>query len=142
VQSFLGAPLTFLIDSAGTGGAYSLMEAVLRPGDEPPPHVHTAEDEAYYILDGSWTFRCGETTTEARPGSMVFLPRRLGHAFTLQSEAARALVLISPGGLDAAFHELFRPECGRMPARRAGPGDVHSVRNQQDALPMIAQLSR
>ena len=108
-QNFLGAPLTFLIDSADTGGAYSLMEATVRPGDEAPPHVHTSEDEAYYILDGSWTFRCGEMTTEAGPGSTVFLPRRLQHAFTVHTETARALVLISPGGLDAAFRELARP---------------------------------
>ena len=110
MRSFLGTPLTFLIDSADTGGAYSLMEAILRPGEEPPPHVHTTEDEAYYILDGAWTFRCGATSTEAGPGSLVFLPRHLQHSFTVHAEAARALVLISPGGLDAAFHELSRPE--------------------------------
>jgi quercetin dioxygenase-like cupin family protein len=109
-QNFLGAPLTFLIDSADTGGAYSLMEATLRPGDEPPPHVHTAEDEAYYILDGSVTFSCGETISAAEPGSLVFLPRGLQHAFTVHAEAARALVIISPGGLDAAFRELSHPE--------------------------------
>jgi quercetin dioxygenase-like cupin family protein len=108
-RSFLGAPLTFLVDSSDTGGAYSLMEAILRPGAEPPPHVHTAEDEAYYILDGHWTFRCGATQTEARPGSLVFLPRGLQHSFTVHADAARALVMISPGGLDAAFRELSRP---------------------------------
>jgi quercetin dioxygenase-like cupin family protein len=110
-RDFLGIRVTFLADSAGTGGAYSLMEATLRPGDEPPPHVHTAEDEAYYILDGRLTFRCGKAVTDAGPGSLVFLPRGLLHTFAVRAEPARVLVIISPGGLDGALREL----CGPMP---------------------------
>lgn len=108
-RDFLGIRVTFLADSAGTAGAYSLMEATLRPGDEPPPHVHTAEDEAYYILDGRLTFRCGTTVTHAGPGALVFLPRGLLHTFTVRAEPARVLVIISPGGLDAALRELCGP---------------------------------
>jgi quercetin dioxygenase-like cupin family protein len=104
-REVMGSHFTFLADAADTGAAYSLIEASLRPGDEPPPHVHTGEDEAYYILDGHFTFRCGETVTSADPGSLVFLPRGLPHSFTVDSES-RALVIISPGGLDNAFREL------------------------------------
>src|SRR5436189_3275709 len=108
-RDFLGLRLTFLADSADTGGAYSVMEATLRPGDEPPPHVHAAEDEAYYIVDGFITFRCGKTVTDAGPGSFVFLPRGLLHTFAMRAGPARALVIISPGGLDGAFRELAGP---------------------------------
>ena len=101
--------MTFLADSADTAGAYSLMEATLRPGDEPPPHVYTAKHEAYYILDGRLTFRCGTAIDRRRPRALLFLPRGLLHTFTVRARPARVLVLISPGGLDAALRELCGP---------------------------------
>ncbi|MDN5859957.1 MAG: hypothetical protein L0H84_15185, partial [Pseudonocardia sp.] len=57
VRSYQGLRFGFLADAADTGGAYSLMEVTALPGAEPPPHMHNAEDEAFYILDGAWTFR-------------------------------------------------------------------------------------
>jgi uncharacterized cupin superfamily protein len=35
-----------------TGGAFALIQAVSRPGSEPPLHVHEREDELFYILEG------------------------------------------------------------------------------------------
>lgn len=36
--------------SEETGGRYSLLEDVTRPGAGPPLHVHHREDEGFYIL--------------------------------------------------------------------------------------------
>ena len=44
--------LTFLAESEGTGGRFSLIEGCLKPGNEPPPHVHEREDELFYVLEG------------------------------------------------------------------------------------------
>jgi len=30
------------------------MEAILAPGNEPPPHVHSREDELFYVLEGEF----------------------------------------------------------------------------------------
>src|ERR1700754_3843878 len=35
-----------------TAGAFALVEASVPPGGGPPPHLHTREDEAFYLLDG------------------------------------------------------------------------------------------
>ena len=42
--------MTFLITGEQTGGDFSLMEAVMRPGTEPPYHIHEREDETFYII--------------------------------------------------------------------------------------------
>lgn len=117
IRNSQGVRFSFLADAADTGGAYSVMEVTARPGAEPPPHIHTGEDEAFYILDGAWTFRCGQTPTEAGPGTLLFLPRGLMHGFTAHTDACRALVILSPGGLEVAFRELSEP----MPAGQAEP---------------------
>jgi quercetin dioxygenase-like cupin family protein len=45
---------TNLAEKKDTNGAYFLMEAMLAPGTEPPPHVHTREDELPYVLEGAF----------------------------------------------------------------------------------------
>ncbi len=40
---FMGELVSFLADSEETGGRFSLMEVVVRKGDEPPRHVHHRE---------------------------------------------------------------------------------------------------
>ena len=45
---------TNLAEKKDTNGAFLLVEAMLAPGTEPPPHVHTREDELFYILEGEF----------------------------------------------------------------------------------------
>jgi mannose-6-phosphate isomerase-like protein (cupin superfamily) len=35
-----------------TGGAFTLLEAVVPLGGGPPPHIHHLEDEVFVILEG------------------------------------------------------------------------------------------
>jgi len=49
---YMGMLLTNLAESKDTNGAFFLMEATAAPGTEPPPHVHTREDELFYLLEG------------------------------------------------------------------------------------------
>jgi quercetin dioxygenase-like cupin family protein len=151
VRSYLGLRFSFLAEAADTGGAYSLMEVQARPGMEPPQHIHTREDEAFYILDGAWTFRCGEDISEANPGTLVFLPRGLVHGFTAHDESCRALVILSPAGLEAAFRELSQPLPPGMaqPVLPAEPPPVeldpfvrHGVRFLPPNLPPAPGVSR
>jgi quercetin dioxygenase-like cupin family protein len=98
-----------------TGDAFSLLETSVPPGGGPPPHVHTGEDEALYLLDGMLTITIAEETVIARTGDFVFLPRGIAHAFINPSvDAARALILITPAGLERYFREA---------GSRARPGE-------------------
>ncbi len=46
-----GHKVTLKVVGADTDGAYSLLEVEL-DGDGPPQHIHKAEDEAFYVLEG------------------------------------------------------------------------------------------
>ena len=41
----MGNLTTGLAEWKDTNGAFSLVEVTLAPGTEPPPHVHSREDE-------------------------------------------------------------------------------------------------
>lgn len=88
-----------------TGGALGLVEGTFYEGFGPPLHVHSREDEAFYVLDGEIRFRQGEDEFVAGAGTWVWGPRGVPHAFKVESESARALVLVTPGGFERMFEE-------------------------------------
>src|SRR5260370_7681953 len=82
---------------ATTGGAFSLLEALLPPGTSPPLHIHRAEDEPMWVVDGVLTFRVGDETFGAGPGSFAFLPRHVPPTFVVQATTpAHDLTLLVP----------------------------------------------
>ncbi|HBY64169.1 MAG TPA: hypothetical protein DEH78_30475 [Solibacterales bacterium] len=98
--------VSYLAPASVTGASASLVEMDLRPGSEPPPHRHTREDEAFYILDGSLEVRAGNQLFSGRRGDFVFLPKNLPHTFAVRSSHARILLFVSPGGFEHFFARM------------------------------------
>jgi quercetin dioxygenase-like cupin family protein len=124
----LGLLQTFLAEAKDTDGRFSLGEGLAPKGAEPPPHTHTREDEAYYILEGEITFRVGEQTIESKPGDYVWLPRGIEHSFELKSSQVRALVILTPAGLEEAFKQLGEPaQSATLPPPPEEPPDMEKI---------------
>jgi quercetin dioxygenase-like cupin family protein len=88
-----------------TGGALGLVDAIFYEAFGPPLHVHQREDEGFYLLEGEIRFRKGDDEFIAGPGTLVWLPRGVAHAFKVQPGGARALLLLTPGGFERMFEE-------------------------------------
>jgi mannose-6-phosphate isomerase-like protein (cupin superfamily) len=70
------------------------------------PHIHHAEEEAWYVLSGEVIFRIGDDEVIAKPGSFVLAPRGKAHSFGNEhDEPARFLELFSPAGPEGYFDE-------------------------------------
>lgn len=125
---FLANRMTMKATAESTGGAYGLLESFIVPGFSPPLHVHHREDEAFYVLEGELTMRCGDRTFRATAGSFVFLPRDVPHTFVVEGDKpARMLTLLSPGGGEGVFVEAGRPaERDGLPP--AAPPDIPTLR--------------
>ena len=65
--------LTNLAESNDTNGAFFLVEVTMAPGNEPPPHVHSYEDELFYVLDGAVSGTGIETGTSCRDSRVQVL---------------------------------------------------------------------
>jgi len=116
--SLLGDVYTLKITGAQTGGAYALMDVVVQPGNGVPPHVHTREDEAFYILEGELAFTIGGRALTARPGDLLHGPRGVSHCFQNRGATrARMLCLVLPAGFEHFFAELGTP----LPGPNAPP---------------------
>jgi hypothetical protein len=89
---------------------------MMAPGNEPPPHVHSYEDELFYVLDGEFDVYVGQAAFKVRTGECVFLPRFVPHAFVVRSPRLQLLTLFTPGGLEGAFRESSAAQNLDLPA--------------------------
>lgn len=108
-RSYQGGFFRVLLSPEQTGGSMALVDMTLPRGVEPPVHVHSREDETFYLLEGAMTFHVGETVVNAAVGDAVFAPRQVPHHFVIKSESARFLTLITPGQFLDYFLEFSFP---------------------------------
>ena len=106
---YMAHTFSFLADGADTDNAYALIHCHLRKNFFPPPHFHQNEDESFYILDGIFEFQIGDRKFTAGAGELVVMPRHVPHSFNLLTETAKALLLITPAGLEVVFKEFSVP---------------------------------
>jgi mannose-6-phosphate isomerase-like protein (cupin superfamily) len=100
---------TNLAEKKDTNGAFFLVEAMLAPGTQPPPHVHSREDELFYVLEGEFDVYVGQDAFKVEAGECVFLPRFKPHTFVIRSPWLRVLALFTPAGLEEAFRGMSTP---------------------------------
>jgi mannose-6-phosphate isomerase-like protein (cupin superfamily) len=121
----VGDTYTTLLTGAQTGGAFTLLEALVPPDTGPPPHHHNAEDETFILLDGEVSFRVGNDLCEARAGSVVFVPKGVVHSFRNKGTGvARMLFMYSPAGMEGMFAEIGAPGTRHVQAPPLDPADI------------------
>lgn len=121
-------PISVLISSQQTNGAFALVKAAETKGLEAPPHIHTREDETFYLLDGEITFYVAGKELHAKKGDSVFLPRNVLHNFKVETAVANVLVLLTPGGFDNYFIEMSQPAKDlASPPQQEGPPDFEKI---------------
>jgi quercetin dioxygenase-like cupin family protein len=115
---FLNGLMTTLATKDETNGAYCVMEQVITAASNPPVHLHTVEDEAFYVLEGEIEFVVGGESIVGRPGSYAFVPRGVDHSFLVRSAEARVLVVTSGDAPEGGAHAFFEAAGSPAPARR------------------------
>ncbi|HEX5912546.1 MAG TPA: cupin domain-containing protein [Rubrobacter sp.] len=115
---------TYVVRATGddTGGALAVIEAGLAPHSGGTPlHVNTLEDENYYVVEGTLTFRLGERTLDAPAGTFVHVPRGVVHTHWNATDApVRLLGFPAPAGFERFFADLAELLAGMPP----GPPDM------------------
>lgn len=103
----VGDVYRFLAVGADTDGKYALWEAIVPPGGGPPPHVHSREEEGFYILEGEITFTIGEKRVVATAGMFANMSVGTPHSFKNESgKPAKMLISVAPAGLEQMFFEV------------------------------------
>ena len=112
----VGDVYRFLATGKETNGKYALWEAIVPPGGGPPPHVHSREEEGFYVLEGEITLQIGEQRLVATAGMFANMPVGTPHSFKNESGKPRT---------DADFRRSCRSGGNVLRDRRAGPTGSH-----------------
>jgi quercetin dioxygenase-like cupin family protein len=106
----VGDVYRFLATGDNTNGKYALFEALVPPGGGPPPHVHSREEEGFYVLEGEITFTINGERVVATAGMFANMPVGTLHSFKNESDRpARMLISVAPAGLEKMFFEVGVP---------------------------------
>ena len=106
---WVGLLATIKATKEQTGGRYTLVEILAPDGYGSVLHVHHRDDEGFWILEGEFTFYVGDQIIKARPGSFLFGPKEVPHAFTVDSGPARLLFVLSPAGFEDLVRDMGEP---------------------------------
>jgi quercetin dioxygenase-like cupin family protein len=129
----VGDTMSLMATGETTAGRLVLLENLTAPGGGPPPHVHTREDEFFYVLDGTFEIRIGDEVHAVGPGGYAYVPRGTVHNFRNAADApSRLLVGFTPAGMEGFFREAGRPATDDGPAP---PVDADEIARTMAAAP-------
>jgi quercetin dioxygenase-like cupin family protein len=106
---FLGTLDCIAARSEETGGAYGVVVRIAAKGFSPPLHQHSKEDTGVFVIDGRLRVKVGDKEEEIGPHEFRFAPRGVPHWFKVESETARFLEILSPGGFEKFHMDISDP---------------------------------
>jgi len=96
-------------EAADTNGVCAVLEMHHPVDFGPPLHVHSCEDEGFFILEGNYLFRLGDSDRTLEPGEFVMAQRGVVHSFrNLGPATGKILVYLTPAGGESYFEEMSR----------------------------------
>ena len=95
------------VSAEDSDGTLAFFHLVAPPMSGPPRHVHTREDELFYILEGELVFELDGERHTVRAGDTVYLRRGVVHTYqNFTTSDARLLIATTPGMFCNFFVEL------------------------------------
>jgi mannose-6-phosphate isomerase-like protein (cupin superfamily) len=122
----MGSLFERLVAADTTGGSLGAAIVTQPPGLATPTHIHTREAEAWFVLDGSLTYKAGPELVDLAGGDFIYLPANVPHAYRVTGKTpARYLALTFPGALLDLYDEVGRPATKRqLPDGGIPPEDI------------------
>ena len=108
--TFGGNTILVRTSAEDSGGTITVLESG-PPMLDTPLHVHTKEDELFYVMEGEHIYARGDEEVRLGPGDAIFLPRGIPHAQRrVVPGEGRELIILTPGGFEQFFRDLAQAD--------------------------------
>jgi mannose-6-phosphate isomerase-like protein (cupin superfamily) len=108
-QAPTGRTFSIKLRGGETGDSIMLFEETVPTGTMSTYHLHHDSDEVAYVLNGEITAKVGDKITVGGPGTCIFMPRGVPHAWkSTGAETGRVLFLYTPGKAGGLIEEQQR----------------------------------
>lgn len=91
--TMLGTTMRLIATASRTGGRYTVIEQVTPPGWGPPRHIHSREDEIFYVLEGSYELHVGDERRTISASASAILPCNVPHGFRNVASTAQPFAI-------------------------------------------------
>jgi quercetin dioxygenase-like cupin family protein len=120
--------IRFTATGEDSGGEYAFWIDEPPPGVGPPKHVHSREEEGFYVISGKLALKAGFVDAEVGPGTFFALPLGIPHWWTnVSDEKARLLTFTVRAGNEGFFLELGASADGPAGERKTMPlGEINA----------------
>jgi quercetin dioxygenase-like cupin family protein len=124
--------ITFQAVSADTDGAYAFWVDEPPGHVGPPKHVHSREEEGFYVIEGQVEFRAGYIDSLLTNDSFIALPKGVPHSWTNTSTGQARLITFTAGaGNEGFFLTLGAPGVGPAGPRATLPLEEINARTRR-----------
>jgi quercetin dioxygenase-like cupin family protein len=105
------------VSGRDTNGQLYIYESTRLRNGGPAQHVHFEQDEWFYIFEGEFQIKVGETLYLMKAGDSVFAPRGIPHVWAKTNEGlGRMLIVFQPAGrMEEYFTAVSNGTVGKMP---------------------------
>jgi mannose-6-phosphate isomerase-like protein (cupin superfamily) len=126
--------IDFKVTGAGNDGLF-VLENIFHAKGGPARHLHLAQDEWFYVLEGEFLFEIGEESFRLKPGDSVLGPRAVPHVWAHAGDGrGRILVAFTPAGsMEAFFREVTKADA--MPPQDPALWRAHGMELLGPPLP-------
>jgi mannose-6-phosphate isomerase-like protein (cupin superfamily) len=101
---------TYKILTQDTGGALFTLEQLNHKKGGPARHLHHAQDEFWYVLEGEYAFEIGSERFRLKAGDCILGPREVPHGWAFVGDSTgRLLISFTPAGKMEDFFNQFYP---------------------------------
>jgi quercetin dioxygenase-like cupin family protein len=124
--------ITFQAISSDTNGAYAFWVDEPPGNVGPPKHVHSCEEEGFYIIDGQVEFHAGLVDAVLTEDSFIALPKGIPHSWINSSTGQARLITFTAGaGNEGFFLTLAAPGVGPAGPRATLPLEEINARTRR-----------
>lgn len=94
----------------------------------PARHLHTSQEEWFYVVEGEFAFEVGQDKMRLTPGDSLLAPRNVPHVWAYTGGALRGSILIAflpAGKMEAFFREVTKANA--MPPQNPALWRAHDM---------------
>ncbi len=102
---------------------------MIQPQSGTPPHIHSREDESFYVQEGEFEFQLDRETILATAGTFLYSPKNQLHGFTnIGSAPAKLLIWLTPAGFEKFIAEVGVTATSQIAPASLNPEDLERRR--------------
>jgi mannose-6-phosphate isomerase-like protein (cupin superfamily) len=129
-----GSVMSFLARGSDTHDLVSFWEFTLPAGGQgPPPHVHHAHHEIFYVIEGTLRVYSADPPVDVGEGALVLVPKGAQHTFANPGSTGMRMVgTFSPARFENYFDELAE-EINKHGGARPDPSVIETLYAKYDS---------